>query len=139
MACGGKKRKPNFADSEVRVLLTEIATERALLLSKFQSNVSLKKTTSAWDEICLRVNSCGVAVRTADDIRAKWKDLKRKVISGGKPAASKTGGGPPDPQGPYDDLILGIIGDDSATLSGIRGTSNVSVWLSVLGDEEVQS
>ena len=100
---------------------------------------SKKKTTAIWEDITVKVNSCGVARRTADNIgcRSKWKDLKQKVIYG-KTAAVKTGGGPPEAQGPYDDHILGIIGVDNANQSGVRGNS--FVWLSmsaVLGDEEI--
>lgn len=58
-----KCRKPNFTDYELRVLLAEIYSERFLLLSRFQTGVTIKKKKEVWAAIAAKVKECGVTLR----------------------------------------------------------------------------
>jgi len=60
------------------------------------------------------------AVRTVDDCRKKWKDVKAAVLKE-QLEMKKTGGGGPVKESPYKDLVWQIIGDRSDVASRIEG------------------
>jgi len=121
-----RERKPNFSDEEIRFLLEGILVEKDLLQSKLQSSVTVRKKKEAWTRITAAVNarSSGV-VRTEDDCRKKWKDMKSASLKE-RAQQKKTGGGGPGKQTPYNDIIIAIIGD-SCAVNGIEGMHNVGV------------
>ena len=66
------------------------------------------------------MNACGVANRTVEDIKKKWKDLKSAAINSVR-SQTKTGGGPPVKPPPFAELVLNVIGDQSDAAHGIEG------------------
>ena len=79
-------------------MLTEKVEENLdLIRSKFSNNVTNAKKNTAWLEITEAVNAVGVAYRTAQEVRDKWKNLtstaKKEFSDFGK-EQRKTGGGP---------------------------------------------
>ena len=65
-----------------------------------------------WPNIVAKVNACGVANRTVEDIKKKWKDLKSAPLNSVR-SQTKTGGGPPVKPTPFAELVLNVIGDQS--------------------------
>jgi hypothetical protein len=102
-------RKPNFSEKEIRTLLEELSLEVSVLFSSLSPSISQKRKNVIWGNICTSVNSCGVANRTTQDLKDKWKGLKVAALNRQRDIR-KTGGGPPPPPVPYEELILGIIG-----------------------------
>ena len=119
-ARGGKKRKPNFREDEILCLIEGIANEKVVIMTKLQSSLTNKKKKEVWREITAKVNAFGVALRTEDDIKKKWKDLKSTVLNSVRDQ-KKTGGGPPNRPPPYADIIMNIIGERTDMATGIDG------------------
>ena len=122
-----RERKPNFSDDEVRYLLEGILTEKDIIQSKLQSSVTVKRKREAWMRIMAGVNarSSGV-VRSEEDCKKKWKDLKSAVLKE-RVEQKKTGGGGPVKATPHSDVIFAIMGD-SRVLDGIEGMSGYGVF-----------
>jgi hypothetical protein len=114
-------RKPNFSHVELQTLLEEISLESTLLFSSHSQTMTQKKK-EIWQKIADSVNSCGVALRTPTDCKDKWKGLKGAVLNRQRDTR-KTGGGPTPPPVPFEDLILSIIGRNTALITGIPGTA----------------
>jgi hypothetical protein len=74
------KRNPNFSESELQTLLTEVEKHKALLFSKLSSVVTNSAKKRAWDTICSRIN----AVNTNDTV-VYSKFMDKTKIRGGKP------------------------------------------------------
>ena len=89
-------------------------------MTKLQSSLTNKKKKEVWREITAKVNAFGVALRTEDDIKKKWKDLKSTVLNSVRDQ-KKTGGGPPNRPPPYADIIMNIIGERTDMATGIDG------------------
>jgi len=116
-----RDRKPNFSEDEMRNLLEGILTEKELIQSKLQSSVTVKKKKDAWARVTAGVNArSSGAIRTDDDCKKKWKDMKSAALKV-KVEQRRTGGGGPVKESPYHDIILAIIGDSSCTVDGIEG------------------
>jgi len=115
-----RDRKPNFSDEEVRYLLEGILEEKVLIQSKLQSSVTMRKKKEAWHRIIAAVNarSNGV-IRTEEECRKKWKDVKSAALKS-KNEQKRTGGGGPVKQCVHDDVVFAIIGD-STVVDGIEG------------------
>ena len=92
-----RPRKTNWSDSEITVLTEKVEENLDLIRSKFSNNVTNAKKNTAWLEITEAVNAVGVAYRTAQEVRDKWKNLtstaKKEFSDFGK-EQRKTGGGP---------------------------------------------
>ena len=74
----GKQKRPlktNWSDSEITVLTENVEENLDLIPSKFSNNVTNAKKNTAWLEITEAVNAVGVAYRTAQEVRNKWKNL----------------------------------------------------------------
>ena len=119
-ARGGKKRKPNFREDEILCLIEGISNEKVVIMTKLQSSLTNKKKKEVWREITAKVNAFGVALRTEDDIKKKWKDLKSTVLNSVRDQ-KKTGCGPPNRPPPYADIIMNIIGERTDMATGIDG------------------
>jgi hypothetical protein len=132
-------RKANFSHIELQTLLDEISVESTLLFSSHSQTVTQKKKKEILQKIVDSVNSCGVALRTPTDCRDKWKGLKGAVLNC-QCDTRKTGGGPTPPPVPFEDLILSIIGRNTALISGIPGTAHTKIiFESVLNQETFYS
>ena len=62
----------------------------------------------------------GVSLRTENDIKKKWKDLKSTVLNSVRDQ-KKTGGGPQNRPPPYADIIMNIFGERTDIATGIDG------------------
>ena len=83
--------------------------------------MTARRKKEAWERVLLKVNAVNTdAVRSLDDIKSKWKQLKAAVLKE-QTYAKKTGGGAPIKETPFKDLILFILGDRSAAVHGIEG------------------
>uniref|UniRef100_A0A8C6SPG7 Myb-like domain-containing protein n=1 Tax=Neogobius melanostomus TaxID=47308 RepID=A0A8C6SPG7_9GOBI len=92
---GGKKRKENFTDGEIRKLLEMFAENKDTLTSKFNNSNTNKRKMIKWGEMTAAINECSSGGRTVKEVRKKWKDLlsrakKDKTLLKKPP----TGGGP---------------------------------------------
>jgi len=115
-----RERKPNFSDIEMRYLLEGVQNEKEVIQSKLQSSVTVKMKKDAWSRITESVNARSIGVvRTEEDCKKKWKDLKSASLKD-KVEQKRTGGGGPVKTCPYGDVIAAIIGD-SYTVDGIAG------------------
>ena len=119
-ARGGEKRKPNFREDDILCLVEGMVNETVVIMSKLQSSITNKKKKKVWREITAKVNMFGVALRTEDDIKKKWKDLKSTVLNSVRDQ-KKTGGGPPNRPSSYADIIMNIIGERTDMATGIDG------------------
>ena len=70
-----RPRKTNWSDSEITVLTEKVEENLDLIRSKFSNNVTNAKKNTAWLEITEAVNAVGVAYRTVQEVRDKWKNL----------------------------------------------------------------
>jgi len=113
-----KKRdcKANFSDAEIRSLLKTVLGESNVIQSKLQCGLTLRRKNEAWGRLVTAVNAASIAaMRSVDDCRRKWKDVKAAVLK----EQLETGGGGPLKESPYNDLVWQIIGDRSDVVSGI--------------------
>lgn len=120
---GKRERKANFCDAELRALLETVASERDVILSKFNNSVTTRKKKEAWGRVMATVNACGHVKRSEDDVKKKWMDVKSAALRE-EADQKKTGGGGPMKDTPYKDLVFAIIGDRSDVVSGIDGMIN---------------
>lgn len=116
-----RERKANYNDDEIRCLLEAIGEEREAILSKLCNSVTLRTKKEAWGRVVRAVNGISKdGVRTEDDLKKKWKDLKSGALRE-QADQKKTGGGGPMKEVPFKDLIFFILGDRSEAVSGIEG------------------
>ncbi|XP_076441661.1 uncharacterized protein LOC143280836 isoform X1 [Babylonia areolata] len=127
MESAKRVKKPNFSDEETALMLEEISTEAACLLSAFQTGVTVKKKKEIWDRITDKVNAIGGNGRTQEQIKKKLKDLKSSVLRK-KQEASRTGGGAPTPSIPFEDIVMGILGSNTNLTSGISQDETTDTW-----------
>lgn len=126
-----RPRKANFLDSEVRLLLEEIALEHDILFKSNNLSVTNKQKNEIWACITMKINACGTVVRTTNEIRDKWKSMKGAALNRQR-SQSKPGGGPPEVPGPYEDIILSILGKSSNFYTGIIGNYTCITYIFVI-------
>jgi len=76
MASDKKIRKPNLTDEEIRSLLESIGLEKECMQCKLQGSLTGRRKKDSWDRVLFKVNLCNGIVRTYEEIKKKWKDLK---------------------------------------------------------------
>lgn len=135
---GGKKRKENFTDGEIRKLLEMFAENKDTLTSKFNNSNTNKRKMIKWREMTAAINECSSGGRTVKEVRKKWKDLlsrakKDKTLLKKPP----TGGGPLPKTSPYSDIIIDIFGEESLAFVGLNGVDS-SASLPDERDEELE-
>ena len=79
-----------------------------------------RRKNAFWSAIASKVTACSVAVRTDEEVRDKWKNVKSEVIRWINDQ-KKTGGGPPKKPLPYEELVTSIMGEQSPVIDGLRG------------------
>ena len=62
------------------MLLEEYDAEKDLLHSSLSTEVTNKRKRAAWEVVQNRVNACGVAYGTVDELKEKWGALKLGVV-----------------------------------------------------------
>ncbi|XP_025104761.1 uncharacterized protein LOC112570513 isoform X2 [Pomacea canaliculata] len=106
-ASSSKKRvrKSNFTDIEVKALLQQLAVEVDVALSPLCDGPTNKMKAEAWERIAAKVNSCSGEIRTPEELRSKWKCLKKAVTK--KVGEQIKTGVMPKPL-PYQDIIISL-------------------------------
>ena len=88
-----RKRKMKFDELELEILVEE-ANKHIHELQ--QRNLNITKRNAIWEKICDRINAVGKTKRTADEVKRRWQDIRRRTkekVAFNKTSANKTGGG----------------------------------------------
>ncbi|KAH0816623.1 hypothetical protein GEV33_006168 [Tenebrio molitor] len=121
-----KKRSKNFKVEETAVLVEEVEKRRALLFGPLKGpNLTQFHRDRGWQQVVDAVNAVAPTVRTAAELRSKFKDLKTRAkhrVNAVKREGRKTGGGQNEANTPLsaiDAKLSQFIGADS--IEGIAG------------------
>nr|XP_033816506.1 nuclear apoptosis-inducing factor 1 [Geotrypetes seraphini] len=79
MATPAKKRKMNFSEREVEIIVEELEKQKHVLINHFNAGVPLLTKNSAWQHILKRVNAVTTCQRQLTEVKKKWSDLKTEV------------------------------------------------------------
>ena len=107
-----------------------------------QRNINISRRNTIWEDICDKVNADSKTRRTADEIKRRWQDVRRRAkekMAYNKTSANKTGGGPAEdiPLSSTeqqvlltfsDEQIVGIQGFDTCGRCGFSSTSKASCF-----------
>lgn len=134
---GGNKRRKNWQESEVYVLLDLIEPYYERLHGKLNSATSNKDKNDIWMMIARELN------REMEDIKRKFvalKSEKLKKYSNYKRVTRGTGGGPPprDPS-PTTMRLVHMMGDNNPKIQGIgtsMDTTQMGAAISEAADED---
>ncbi|XP_074871441.1 nuclear apoptosis-inducing factor 1 [Carettochelys insculpta] len=74
-----KKRKTNFSEREVEIIVEELERGKHLLINHFNAGVPLATKAAAWHNILRRVNAVATCQRELPEVKKKWSDLKTEV------------------------------------------------------------
>ncbi|XP_051492275.1 nuclear apoptosis-inducing factor 1 [Apus apus] len=74
-----KKRKMNFSEREVEIIVEELERGKHLLVNHFNAGVPLAAKAAAWHDILRRVNAVATCQRELPEVKKKWSDLKTEV------------------------------------------------------------
>ena len=70
-------RKPSYTHEEITVLPEEVATNKLIIQSTLNSEVTNQQKGQLWQDIARKGSNCGVCVRTPDQVREKLSDMKK--------------------------------------------------------------
>lgn len=119
-----RTKSKDFKDEEITVIIEEYTANKETLKSKFKTNITNKKKAEIWCSITDKVNEkspTGVT-RTVEQVKHKWRDLTQHARQDNdEMKRPPTGGGKQKSRGTYSDLVLDVIGKQSAAISGIGG------------------
>ncbi|XP_016424573.1 nuclear apoptosis-inducing factor 1-like [Sinocyclocheilus rhinocerous] len=79
MASQAKKRKTNFSEREVEIIVEEMEKQKHILVNHFNAGVTHIAKNSAWTKILKRVNAVSTCQRELAEVKKKWSDLKTEV------------------------------------------------------------
>ncbi|KAM9327048.1 nuclear apoptosis-inducing factor 1 [Gastrophryne carolinensis] len=79
MATPAKKRKTNFSEQEVDIIMEEMEKHKHILINHYNAGVPLLTKSNAWYEILKRVNAISTCHRELAEVKKKWSDLKTEV------------------------------------------------------------
>lgn len=79
MASQAKKRKMNFSEREVEIIVEEMEKQKHILVNHFNAGVTHIAKNNAWIEILKRVNAVSNCQRELAEVKKKWSDLKTEV------------------------------------------------------------
>ncbi|XP_075455187.1 uncharacterized protein LOC142494639 [Ascaphus truei] len=94
----GRKRNRKFSDEENRVLVTAIVENYDRLFGHLCMRTPSSVKRDLWKNIRESVSGCGIQVRSHDNCRKRFDDIKRKLkvkLQTINAHAAGTGGGPP--------------------------------------------
>ncbi|KAJ3621709.1 hypothetical protein MTP99_003816 [Tenebrio molitor] len=121
-----KKRSKKFKVEETAVLVEEVEKRRALLFGPLKGpNLTQFHRDRGWQQVVDAVNAVAPTIRTAAELRSKFKDLKTRAkhrVNAVKREGRKTGGGQNEANTPLsaiDAKLSQFIGTDS--IEGIAG------------------
>lgn len=76
----GRRRKPNFTDNEVLIIITQYEMYKELLHSREASKSVIAQKQAIWKRITDTLNaSYPLVERTVEDVRRKWKKLQSEA------------------------------------------------------------
>ena len=70
-------RKPSYTHEEITVLPEEVATNKVIIQSTLNGEVTNQQKSQLWQDIARNGSNRGVCVRTADQVREKLSDMKK--------------------------------------------------------------
>ena len=70
-------RKPSYTHEEITVLPEEVATNKVVIQSTLNSEVTKQQNSQLWQDIARKGSNRDVCVRTADQVREKLSDMKK--------------------------------------------------------------
>ncbi|XP_010903204.1 nuclear apoptosis-inducing factor 1 [Esox lucius] len=79
MASNAKKRKMNFSEREVEIIVEEIEKQKHTLVNHFNAGVTHIAKNNAWMEILKKVNAVTTCPRELAEVKKKWSDMKTEV------------------------------------------------------------
>ncbi|CAM4719334.1 hypothetical protein PO909_018832 [Leuciscus waleckii] len=79
MASQAKRRKTNFSEREVEIIVEEMEKQKHVLVNHFNAGVTHIAKNNAWVEILKRVNAVSTCQRELAEVKKKWSDLKTEV------------------------------------------------------------
>ncbi|KAG9477760.1 nuclear apoptosis-inducing factor 1 isoform X2 [Eleutherodactylus coqui] len=79
MATPAKKRKTNFSEQEVEIIMEEMEKQKHILINHYNAGVPLLTKSNAWCDILKRVNAISTCHRELAEVKKKWSDLKTEV------------------------------------------------------------
>lgn len=79
MASAAKKRKMNFSEREVEIIVEEIEKQKHTLVSHFNAGVTHMAKNGAWMAILKKVNAVTTCPRELPEVKKKWSDMKTEV------------------------------------------------------------
>ncbi|XP_056147109.1 nuclear apoptosis-inducing factor 1 [Lampris incognitus] len=79
MASLAKKRKMNFSEREVEIIVEEIEKQKHTLVNHFNAGVTHIAKNNAWVEILRKVNAVTTCPRELAEVKKKWSDMKTEV------------------------------------------------------------
>ncbi|KAG7499119.1 nuclear apoptosis-inducing factor 1 [Solea senegalensis] len=79
MASASKKRKMNFSEREVEIIVEEIEKQKHTLVNHFNAGVTHMAKNHAWMEILKKVNAVTTCPRELLEVKKKWSDMKTEV------------------------------------------------------------
>ncbi|KAK7831593.1 hypothetical protein U0070_015105 [Myodes glareolus] len=125
MAVSAKKRKMNFSEREVEIIVEELELKKHLLVNHFNAGVPLAAKSAAWHGILRRVSAVTTCRRELPEVKKKWSDLKTEVRRKVAQVRAAVEGG--EAPGPTEDDGAGGSGTGGG--SGGRGTAIAPVLL----------
>ncbi|XP_061887419.1 nuclear apoptosis-inducing factor 1 isoform X2 [Entelurus aequoreus] len=79
MVSVAKKRKMNFSEREVEIIVEEIEKQKHTLVNHFNAGVTHIAKNNAWMEILKKVNAVTTCPRELPEVKKKWSDMKTEV------------------------------------------------------------
>ncbi|XP_072227621.1 nuclear apoptosis-inducing factor 1 [Leuresthes tenuis] len=79
MASAVKKRKMNFSEREVEIIVEEIEKQKHTLVNHFNAGVTHMTKNNAWVDILKKVNAVTTCPRELPEVKKKWSDMKTEV------------------------------------------------------------
>lgn len=79
MASVAKKRKMNFSEREVEIIVEEIEKQKHTLVNHFNAGVTHMAKNNAWVDILKKVNAVTTCPRELAEVKKKWSDMKTEV------------------------------------------------------------
>ncbi|KAL4005136.1 hypothetical protein ACER0C_004849 [Sarotherodon galilaeus] len=79
MASVAKKRKMNFSEREVEIIVEEIEKQKHTLVNHFNAGVTHMAKNNAWMDILKKVNQVTTCPRELPEVKKKWSDMKTEV------------------------------------------------------------
>lgn len=116
MATLPKRRKTNFSEQEVEIIIEEVEKQKLILINHYNAGVTFLTKTNAWQDILKRVNAISMCQRELVEVKKKWSDLKtevRRKISQARAALEEEDDVPPVMLTPLQQRICNLLGESS--------------------------